>query len=224
MSRYTVAYGTLIDSSYEPLLDALADFPIFDEAHREELKKKIYNRFRFREIGFETPALFAHYFGATLYEIMPQYNELYKTAALDYDILSDVDYTETGTGHAEGESTQTSESTGTNSGTSSGTSASTHAHSDTPQGSFNFSSVEANHYLSDADRTEDSSSGTSSGSSSTEAETSGSSTTDTTTSRRVRGKMGGGSYAALIEDYRRQIVNIDKLICDELEICFMGVY
>ena len=95
MSKYTVEYGTLYDSGFAPLLEGLEYYPIFDESHREELNRKIYNRYKFREIGFETVAVFTHYFITLINEIMPFYNELYRTAARDYDFLSDADLTET---------------------------------------------------------------------------------------------------------------------------------
>ena len=200
MSKYTTQFGSIYDSGFQPLLDALAAYPIFDGSHRSELNGKIYNRFRFREIGFETAAMFCHYFKTTLFEIMPLYNELYKTAALEYDVLTDADYTETTQAGSASDSATSGSSTGN------------HAHSDTPQGSFNFDNIAANTYLTDADAD----AGTSSG----ESHSTGSSNA----TRTVQGKMPGRSYPEMIKQYREQIINIDRLILDDLESCFMGVY
>lgn len=208
MSRYTTQYGTLYDTGFEPLLDALAEYPIYDSSHRADLNGKIYNRFRFREIGLETAALFAHYFRTTLLEIMPYYNEMYRTAAMDYDIFTDADYTETTEG--------TTDTTSSSSASSSGTSHGSHGHSETPQGSFDFSSVTQNQYLSDADVDDGSSSASSESSAETGAESSG--------SRHVVGKMPGMSRASMVAEYRKTILNIDRLILDDLESCFMGIY
>lgn len=216
MSRYTVQYGTLVDNSFAPLIDCLANFPIYDEEHRAELVGKIYNRYRFREIGFETPAMFVHYLNATLTEIMPVYNELYRSAALEYDPLNDVNYVEETVAHS-GTST-----TGTNGNTSTTTSSghSQSAHSDTPQGSFNFASVTANDYLSDADATDSSGSSTVTDS----GTSSGTATTDGTGAKHVHGKTASKSYQMLIKEFRENIINIDKMILDDIATCFMGVY
>ena len=208
MSRYTTPYGNLYDSGFQPLLDALAEYPIFAPEHRAELNGKIYNRFRFREIGLETAALFVHYFRTTLLEIMPYYNEMYRTAAIEYDIFDDADYTETNSASSSDDSASSASSSGTSHGA--------HAHSDTPQGSFNFSDVTSNTYLSDADVDD----GTTSGSTSGEAHSVGSSSG----SRHVVGKMPGMSRASMIAEYRKTVLNIDRLILDDLDSCFMGIY
>ena len=216
MSRYTVQYGTLYEAQFEPLMGCLAAFPIYDEEHRSELVTKIYNRYRFREIGFETPMMFVHYLNATLSEIMPIYNELYKTAALDFNILDDVNYFEET--QANSSSSNVSDASGSGSVSSSG--GTTHAHSDTPQGSFNFSNISANEYLSDADinssENRDESQNTSHATAAAQSAGTG--------ARHVHGKTGGRSYGEMIKEYRDTIINIDKMILDELATCFMGVY
>lgn len=216
MSRYTVQYGTLADSDFQPLVTCLASFPIYAEDHRADLVQKIYNRYRFREIGFETPAMFVHYLNATLTEIMPTYNELYKSATQEFDLLDDVNYFEETTAQSQTNASNDSASSGT---TSDSTSAS-RAHSDTPQGRFNFTSVSANEYLSDADLTQGSTSGTNSG----ESHNVGVSNSQGTGAKHVHGKVGGKSYGEMIKEYRAAIINIDKMILDELATCFMGVY
>ena len=40
----------------------------------------------------------------------------------------------------------------------------------------------------------------------------------------ITGKMGSQSYASLIKEYRENILNIDMMIINDLEICFMGIY
>lgn len=208
MAKYTTQFGSIYDSGFQPLFDALAAYPIFDGSHRSELNGKIYNRFRFREIGFETAAMFCHYLKTTLFEIMPLYNELYRSAALEYDILSDADYTET--------TNAGSASDSATSGSSSGTTHGAHGRSDTPQGAINFTDLSANQYLTDADIDDGTTSGTSVG----ESHTVGSSNA----TRTVQGKMPGRSYPEMIKQYRETVLNIDRMILDDLESCFMGVY
>lgn len=71
----TIELNKLIESGYE----IFEDFPIFDEKYREPLKQKIIEHFYFREIGQETPARFKKVLNTKLREIMPYYNNLYKS-------------------------------------------------------------------------------------------------------------------------------------------------
>lgn len=70
-------------------------YPLFDEAHRDDLNLKILRHYYFCEIGFETVGLWVEMLNRRMWEIMPTMNELYKTNALKYDIFSNIDYTET---------------------------------------------------------------------------------------------------------------------------------
>lgn len=72
----------------------LKDYPIFDESHRNELNSKLINEYLFEEIGQETPDMFNFYLNRAMAKIMPYYNELYKTAAVQLDVLKQYDYTE----------------------------------------------------------------------------------------------------------------------------------
>lgn len=71
------------------------DFPIFDEAYRNVLETKIIKHFYFREIGFETVGLWQAMLDIKLNDIMPFYNQLYKSATLDFNPFYDVDLTRT---------------------------------------------------------------------------------------------------------------------------------
>lgn len=66
---------------------ALDDYPIFDENYRSVLNNKIISHFYFREIGQETPDRFNHYLRMKMHEIMPYYNQLYKTTLIEFDPL-----------------------------------------------------------------------------------------------------------------------------------------
>lgn len=71
------------------------DFPIYDESYRSVLESKILKHYYTREIGFETVGLWEHFLDMKMNEIMPYYNQLYKSALLDFNPLYDVDYTTT---------------------------------------------------------------------------------------------------------------------------------
>lgn len=85
MSKYTVTLHQLIISGYDL---GLVEYPIFDEQFRIPLNNKILDHYRFREIGFETPEMFKFFLNRTMNEIMPYYNELWKTLLLDFDPLT----------------------------------------------------------------------------------------------------------------------------------------
>lgn len=87
------------------------DFPIFDEAYRPVLEKKILKHYYTREIATETVGLWKHYLDMRLNEIMPYYNKLYASELLEFNPLYDVDLTtdhvKRGTSESEGESANT---------------------------------------------------------------------------------------------------------------------
>lgn len=69
------------------------DFPIFDEAYRLILEKKILKHYYTREIGLETVGLWKLFLDTKLNEIMPYYNQLYKSELISFNPMYDVDLT-----------------------------------------------------------------------------------------------------------------------------------
>lgn len=83
-----------IDSIVEAAAPSIfPDYPIFDESYRTTLNKKILKHYYMREIGEETVGLFKLRLDTTMNEIMPYYNQLYESALLKFDPLTDVDLT-----------------------------------------------------------------------------------------------------------------------------------
>lgn len=128
-ANYTLYLADLLKEpkSREALYNGLNQYPLYEPAktvdlipNREELNKKILNHYKYYEIGFETIGRFIDEITLTMQEIMPYYNELYKTVetieGID-DIFGNVDMEETYT------QTQTTESSNTsvNSGKSEAT-------------------------------------------------------------------------------------------------------
>lgn len=144
------------------------DFPIFDESYRNVLETKILKHYYTREIGLETYGLWKLKLDTKLNEIMPFYNQLYKSALLEFNPLYEVDYSKTGNRDASGtrdntennsesydESIDYNEShdestTNSNEGTLSKgtTTTTTNYYSDTPQGAI--SNVIDGTYLTNA--------------------------------------------------------------------------
>lgn len=89
------------------------DFPIFDEKYRSVLETKILKHYYTREIGAETVGLWKLWLDTRLNEIMPYYNQLYKSELLEFNPLYDVDVTRTHTITSNGTKDNTGKETGT---------------------------------------------------------------------------------------------------------------
>lgn len=176
MSKYTTELRYLIENNFDI---GLKDYPIFDENYREPLNRKIINHYYFREIGFETAELFKRYLNNTMNEIMPYYNQLFKSELLEFNPFYNVDKTVTAdknnnsvsdfVGNISGKNTQTAdtENTQTNNGKQQTTTAATSTgesvgnstttnknkkvSSDTPQGFLSINSIEIETYASVAE-------------------------------------------------------------------------
>lgn len=69
-------------------------YPIFDEAYRPELEEKILQHYYTQEIGLETVGLWKLKLRTKMREIMPYYNQLYKSELLKFDPFINTDYTD----------------------------------------------------------------------------------------------------------------------------------
>lgn len=87
------------------------DFPIFDEAYRNVLESKILKHYYTREIGLESVGLWKLKMDTKLNEIMPYYNQLYKSELLDFNPFYDVDLTRDHTLNRSEQSEQTGNET-----------------------------------------------------------------------------------------------------------------
>lgn len=111
MSKYTTEIRFLCESkagktesvgynSIDEVLNAAAplifnfDFPIYDEAYRLPLEKRILKHYYTREISEETVGLWQLRLEDRLNLIMPYYNKLYTSALLDFNPFYDVDLNE----------------------------------------------------------------------------------------------------------------------------------
>lgn len=179
MAGYDVSQGfSKIDEILDKAVPKVFDFewPIFDEEYRVPLEKKILRYFYTREIGCETYGLWKLMLQNKLCEIMPYYNQLYKSELLMAGVnpLIDVDYTKSGNRTDEGADTRTTEREGTDNTETTSTSKDvkkgetsgkdstsvygnqTHIkkYSDTPQGTL--TGVENGTYLTEAEFNTDS--------------------------------------------------------------------
>ena len=168
---------------------------------KEKLAKKIVNHYQMYEIGVETDNLFRDNAKNLMNEIMEEYLPLIYSKAIYYDPLVNVDYTESFTRNVNGSGTSTSSASGLN------------VNSDTPQGQIDKEEILRGRYAS------------STGASETAGSVSDSSNTNENYSKRVVGNSGVSATAQkMIEQYRNNIVAIDKDIIKELNILFMGIF
>ena len=173
--------------------------------NKDKLARKIVDHYYMREIGFETPALFKHYAKVTMQEIMEKYLPLIYSANINYDPLVNVDYTES--------FQRTADST--NSGTSSSSSSGLTVNSDTPQKQINKADILSGKYASSTGANE----------LSDETNSNSSGETNEEYTKRVKGNSGVSATAQkMVEQFRENIVSIDKDIIEELNTLFMGLY
>lgn len=79
----------IIDNTYDKVFSF--EYPLFDEAYRSVLEKKIIKHFYTREIAYETYGRWKLALDAKMNEIMPYYNQLYKSELIEFNPLYDVD-------------------------------------------------------------------------------------------------------------------------------------
>lgn len=81
----------VLDKSWNKIFDT-GDWEIYDEEYRPILCKKILKHFYTREIGAETAGLWKLWLNQRMAEIMPYYNQLYKSTLFKFNPLYDTDY------------------------------------------------------------------------------------------------------------------------------------
>lgn len=176
----------------------LSEYPIFDEAYRAPLNKKITDHFLNREIGLETIEMFTFAVKRKMNEIMPLYNQFYKTQLLDVDPFITFD--------SNTESSNQAESIATNS--SDATSKARAVNSDTPQtqlaGNEDYATSIVDNVAESANTGDANSSDSSLGT--------------------VNTRGFSGAMSDLLVRYRDTFLNIDMQIIAELEDCFMQIW
>lgn len=164
---------------------------------KDKLAEKIIDHYYMEEIGFETPALFKHQVKVAMQEIMEEKLPLIYSASIKYDPLVNVDYTETYERNSSGNSTSSSD--GLN------------IHSDTPQGRVSKSEILSGTYATTTDGNE----------LSDKTDTSG--REDYT--KKIKGNSGVSATAQkMVQQYRENIIMIDRDIINNLASLFMAIY
>lgn len=212
------------------------DFPIFDENYRQILCRKILKHYYTREIAHETVGRWKLALNAKLNEIMPYYNQLYKSELLEFNPFYDVDLTRSREGS--GTSNKTSNNTETNSGTSknvssgSGTSNTDtlNRFSDTPQNSMDTQGIADSVPLTTVTKVNEDNTTTNE---STDTLTRNDNKTGSGTENinntdkyieTVKGKQGTENYSSLLKKFRETFLNIDMMIIKDCSDCFFTLW
>lgn len=189
----------------------------FNVWSKERLAKKIVDHYFMREIGFETPYLFRHYALVTMQEIMERYLPKIYSNFLEYDPLSNVDFTEEYTREIIG----TGENKGISNSKSTSNSDNLSIDNDTPQTNINKQDLETGAYASNVSQNENNSE------IKDETKTNSSSKSNTI-EKYTRHEEGDNGVIItnqrLVKEYREIIVAIDEEIIKELNSLFMGIY
>lgn len=212
------------------------DFPIFDENYRQVLCKKILKHYYTREIAHETVGRWKLALNAKLNEIMPYYNQLYKSELLEFNPFYDVDLTRSREGS--GTSNRTSNNTEINSGTSKNVSSGSGTNntvtlnrfSDTPQNSMDTQGIADSVPLTTVTKVNEDNTTTNE---STNTLTRNDSKTGNGTENinntdkyieKVKGKQGTENYSSLLKKFRETFLNIDMMIIDDCSDCFFTLW
>lgn len=238
-------------ASARPLIFSF-NYPVVTETPKEELETKIIRHYYMREIGCETYGQWKFFLENKMNEIMPYYNELYKSASLEFNPFEDVNYSKQHYGHEDGSSNSTNEYYNKNVRTNN-TNDKTEYHSedelvrddthweyfsDTPQGAVNRIDVDGNNYLTNATKNTADDTDTTTHSGYDELKKTGTITDDGNDYRTINtgygandnytdtvtGKMSAESYSSRLLEYRKTILNIDMMVIDELSDLFMNIY
>lgn len=220
MSKYTMETRELISTfGKDEVKSWFSDYELSDYLTPEEIKviedrgtwskdqlaQRIIDHYYTREIGTDAIGQFILFAKDKMAEVMETYAPLIYSAAIKFDPLVNVDYTESYAGTSGTTSNSTSNSTG--SGLT--------VNSDTPQGQISKSAILSGSYASStgANETENQVNDTSTNNGSQEY------------SKTVKGNSGVSATAqALVQQYRDYIRALNTEIVYELEPLFMGIY
>lgn len=201
----------VLDATWDKIF---SKFPIFDESYRKPLCIKILSHYYTREICSESVGLWMFWLNTKMKEIMPYYNQLYKSEKYILDPFNNIDITTI----VSGENTSESNSKSNDNSTDTINRKTTDKTSDTPQGGL--SGIETDKYLTSASINNI----TDSHKNINQKTISGKTNGKTNQTTRITGKNTSTSYASLLNELRTTFLNIDILIINDLNDLFFNLY
>lgn len=230
MSKYTTIIKNICDArGREDVIETFSSYDLDDYLtpkqkdliinsnvwNKAKLANKIIDYYYFREIGFETYGLFKHYAKIEMEVLMEHYLPMIYSRCIEYDPLVNVDYSEIYTATSRGNNTAMGES----SSNSKSQSNSSTKFSDTPN--VGLDNVSGGKYITNANfgDTESGIAG------SAKSNNSVSSVDSTSYTKNIKGNSGVSATAQkMVQQFRDNIIAIDRKIIEELNKLFMGVY
>ena len=210
-ATYTIRLRELVRNNDDV---GLWDYPIFDEDYRKLLNEKIINNYLMREIGCESPSIFAQRMHTRMCNIMPVYNKVYLATQRDYDPFNTVSMRTLN--EAVGSGSQTHEDTATGSNTGANTTGSRAIVSQYPSSRL---AGNENYATSGTD---------------TESNSQSTNTTDNKANSQVDSVSENSATSEtvgydrpiweIVDNLTRSFVNTDLMIVGELEDLFMQLH
>lgn len=91
MAKYTMELRDVV--KHHNIFDF--KYPFYDTSKQPDFERKFISHFFFHEIGCETIDRFKHYLRDKMETVFPYYNELMRTATIEYSVLDNYNITET---------------------------------------------------------------------------------------------------------------------------------
>lgn len=251
-AQYTVVLNSLLNDEVTKaeIEKALSEYPLYQPQktydiipNRSELNQRLLNHYKYREIGFETVGRFIDELKNTMCEIMPRYNELYKSCEIMAELPSpfdNVDVVETYKEEKTTEATANSSSnTEVNASDNSNSQSSVNSNSKsvkagTPQSELDIpaQNIDSIKYADEVNWNKNNSSDTSETSGNSNSESTSESTGETSSSEITehtytkKGNQGVNTYAHDMNEFRTSIIDVtNKIITDpRINELFMLVY
>ena len=253
MARYTETLGVLINAGFfgEGGNNLFENYPIYKEEHRQALNRKIIEHYWNEEIGTETPYRFKFYINRKMREIMPYYNQRWRsewenvegynplwniglTDSYTREILQEGDYTsntkEVNKSETTANNTQKGKDTETNNNKE------TLVYNDVPASGITQEQINNNTYVTNYNRNsgvgtkENTSENTSDNKTKQNLKTDGETTQKQKSNQvekfthRQDGSSAGLGFSVALKQWRDIMLNIDMEIIDALAPCFMGLF
>ena len=202
MNRYTIELRYIENN---PSINLFEDVKFYEPLEFDNFKKKFFDRYKFREIGFETWERFQHFLRQTLNENYDFYFQLYETKlrCREIDFMLNKDLKETITREIESNST----------GNTFGNSDNINSFLDTPSSKLSVTE-NLDKFITNASKNINNSN----------ANSNSSSTGKETNTLISQGNIGVTSSAELLTKWRETLINLDQMILDDLESLFMMIY
>lgn len=189
--------------------------------NKDKLAKKIVDHYFFREIGFETPSLFKHYVLISMEELMQERLPLIYTYSIEYDPLINVDFKETFERDVSG--TGNSSSEGNSKSNSNSSSGNLSINNNTPQTRIQKQDLNSGFYASSVSQS-DSTTKITDSTSTNNNQNSSSESKESYTRHQIGNSGALTTTQSLIQQFRKNILALDKDIIENLNDLFMCLY